>query len=384
MNLRACSVVLLSLSPCAAALAAPEVTIAFLGDQGLGAESIAVLKLIEAERAAAVIHAGDFDYDDDPGAWDAQIDAILGPDYPYFAGIGNHDEDEFHGAGGYQSYIVDRMERLGVEWHGEMGLRCSFSFEGIFIVMAAPGIFQNQDPQQVNELYLRDQFAADRSIWKIAVWHKNMRSMQVGDKSDETGWGVYEAARRAGAIIATAHEHSYSRTHLLSSCQAQTVASTDQTLQLARDDEATPEDEGRSFVFVSGLGGMNIRDQERCLPATPPYGCNGTWASIYTSDQGAKHGVLFGAFNFGGDPRMAHFYFKNVDGTVIDEFFVRAPEPPLGCRSDVNDDGRVDSLDVILLLADWGTSGGPADIDGNGRVDVVDFLTLVHDFGQCS
>src|SRR5207248_8882064 len=31
---------------------------------------------------------------------------------------------------------------------------------------------------------------------------------------------------------------------------------------------------GRSFVFVSGLGGESIRSQQRCLPTTFPYGCN--------------------------------------------------------------------------------------------------------------
>src|SRR3990172_65044 len=70
----------------------PEFTIAFLGDQGLGGDAEAVLRLIRDEGADAVMHLGDFDYHDDPAAWDAQIDTILGPDFPYFASAGNHDE----------------------------------------------------------------------------------------------------------------------------------------------------------------------------------------------------------------------------------------------------------------------------------------------------
>jgi hypothetical protein len=152
-----------------------------------------------------------------------------------------------------------------------------------------------------------------------------MRKMQVGGKSDATGWGVYEESRKGGAIVATGHEHSYSRTHLLRSCQNQTVASQSNTLALARDDPDTPADEGRSFVFVSGLGGKSIRDQER-------FG-EGWWASIYTSTQGATHGALFGEFNYQGDPDRARFYFKDIDGAVQDTFFVQAsgespPEPP--------------------------------------------------------
>jgi hypothetical protein len=118
-----------------------------------------------------------------------------------------------------------------------------------------------------------------------------MKAMQIGGKSDATGWEVYEECRIAGAIIATGHEHSYERTRTLTSIQNQIV------------DPEWPEannvrvGEGSSFVFVSGLGGASIRNQDRCSPFTFPYGCNGEWASIYTSDQGANSGALFCSFN---------------------------------------------------------------------------------------
>jgi hypothetical protein len=60
------------------------------------------------------------------------------------------------------------------------------------------------------------------------------------------------------------------------------------------------------------------------LPTTFPYGCNGEWASIYASDQGAKYGALFIEFNFGGDPNMARGQFINIDGEVIDDFMISA------------------------------------------------------------
>jgi len=93
-----------SVPPLAAQAPAPvtaNLTIAFLGDQGLGGDAEAVLQLIHDEGADAVIHAGDFDYQDDPAAWEAQIDAFLGPDFPYFASMGNHDERKFFDPGGY-------------------------------------------------------------------------------------------------------------------------------------------------------------------------------------------------------------------------------------------------------------------------------------------
>ncbi|MGH7455887.1 MAG: hypothetical protein ACRENG_31310, partial [bacterium] len=161
-----------------------------------------------------------------------------------------------------------------------------------------------------------DKLAEDHSIWSISSWHKNMRRMQAGGKDDGTGWGVYEESRKGGAIIATAHEHSYSRTHLLSSCQNQTVASTSDTLALSEDAPATRADEGKTFVFVSGLGGKSVRNQELA---------GDWWASIYTSNQDANYGALFGIFNYEGREGLAKFYFKNIEGVVIDEFYVTSP-----------------------------------------------------------
>ena len=160
--------------------------------------------------------------------------------------------------------------------------------------------------------------------------------MQVGGKGDDTGWGVYEESRRGGAIVATAHEHSYSRTHLLAHCATQSVASTSDTLVLAADAPGTPADEGRSFVFVSGLGGRSIRSQELDGP---------WWASIHTSTQGANHGALFGVFHHQGDPRLARFYFKDLDGVVADEFLVESTvgdDPECSDGIDNDGDGETD------------------------------------------
>jgi len=327
----------------------PEVTIAFIGDQGLGADPQAVLQLIWDEGADAVVHSGDFDYANDPVAWEAQIDAILGPDFPYFASVGNHDDREFYTPGGYQDRLESRMNRIGIPWTGDLGIQSSLHFQDIFLVLTAPDIFGAGDG--FHDLYVRDQLAADDSVWSISSWHKNMTAMQVGEKTDETGWGVYEESRRGGAIIATAHEHSYSRTHLLSSVQGQVVASVGEPLVLAADDPATVEDEGRSFAFVSGLGGESVRTQMLDGP---------WWASIYTATQGADHGALFGVFHHQGDPRLAYFYFKDVAGTIADEFFVVSavnPSQPLLTVGDVSaaegDAGDTDlTFDVTLHAAD--------------------------------
>jgi hypothetical protein len=285
-------------------------TIAFIGDQGLGPNSESVLNLIKNEGADAVLHQGDFDIHDYPSGWDRQINSILGPDFPYFASVGNKDASRFYGSSGYQEFLAARMNRLGIPWDGDLGVRSSFHYRGIFIVLTAPGTIGTG-----HDTYIRDQLASDNSIWRISSWHKNMRMMQVGDKTDDTGWGVYEESRKGGTIVATAHDQSYARTHLLSSFQNQTVSSRSNTLVLASDNPNTPTDEGRSFAFVSALGGNGIYSQSRS---------GAWWASIYTSTQGATYGALFGVFNYQGNPRLAHFYFKDIKGTIVDDFYVQS------------------------------------------------------------
>lgn len=283
--------------------------VAFFGDQDYGQDAIDVLQLIRDEGADMVIHSGDFDYGNKPNIWDGNITAVLGDDYPYFASIGNHDTDVWSA---YQQKLEERLARVaGATCTGDLGVKSACKYQGLFFILSGAGTRGSG-----HESYIRQELSQDNSDWSICSWHKDQEEMQVGGKSSEVGWGPYEACLEEGAIIATAHEHSYSRTKTLVSTREQTV---DPDWPDRNKVRVVP---GASFVFVSGLGGSSIRDQERCLPTTYPYGCNGEWASIYTSNQGAKFGALFIEFHVDGDPGKARGYFKNVDGEIIDEFTI--------------------------------------------------------------
>src|SRR4051812_10196475 len=66
-----------------AALPAPvpprPIKVAFIGDQGLKPDSKSVLRLVRSEEAELLLVQGDFDYSNNPDAWDAQFNDILGP-----------------------------------------------------------------------------------------------------------------------------------------------------------------------------------------------------------------------------------------------------------------------------------------------------------------
>jgi hypothetical protein len=52
------------------------------------------------------------------------------------------------------------------------------------------------------------------------------------------------------------------------------------------------------------------------------------------------------------------------------------------CPADLNGDDKVDTADLLMLLAAWGSSG-PGDIDGDGIVGTADLLALLADWGDC-
>ncbi len=293
------------------------VTVAFIGDQGLGDTARAVLQLIKAEGADLVLHQGDLDYDDDPDAWDALITSVLGADFPYFASIGNHDTDKFYGPGGYQTKLIERLSRVaGAHCVGDLGVQSACTYRGLFFILSGVGTIPNRRDDPSHIAFIRDQLARNGSIWRICSWHQNQTAMQLGQKDNEVGWGPYEACRQGGAIIANGNEHSYSRTHLMDSFEYLRVASTSPTLRIGK---------GKSFAFVSGLGGRSIRDQDQD---------GAWWAAKYTSDQGADFGALFCTFVVDGKPNRARCHFKDIDGNVADRFDVISDVKPLELPSD--------------------------------------------------
>lgn len=326
----------------------PGFKVAFLGDQGLGEGARKVLELVKREGADLLVHLGDFDYADDPAAWEDQYNRILGTDFPIVSVVGNHDLLAWRGPRGYSGYVADRLRRMGVEVKGDPGMRCSFRYRGIFFVLTAPGLVGDGHGE-----FIRRELAGDSSLWKISAWHVNQRLMQVGGKGDEAGWEVYEESRKGGAIIATAHEHTYSRTHLLSDMAARVVASRSDTLRLRA---------GRSFAFVSGLGGEEVR---------PQLLSGAWWASVYTATQGAAPGALFATFHVDGDPRKAEFAFKAIDGAVPDRFLVyREPDdvPPPMARPAAEEGPGGRRLEIDPARLGVGTGGRLSLHDIQGRL----------------
>ena len=281
--------------------------VAFIGDQGWGDNASAVLRLIKEEGTDMVLHSGDFAYreryGDGPDLWDQQINDTLGEDFPYFASIGNHDVLAWDG---YHRKLQERLARIsGAQCTGDLGVNSFCTYKGLFFLLSGVGTTDSGRASYIKEALASEE--ANASLWKVCSWHRNQRLMQVGGKGDSVGWEPYDECRKADAIIATADEHSYSRTRLMDGFENLSIASMSDVLHL---------DGGRSFAFVSGLGGHSIRDQDDRLADQP------WWASVYTSAQDANYGTLFCVLNHEGVANRGYCYFKDIDGVIADAFGV--------------------------------------------------------------
>ncbi|MBS2014450.1 MAG: metallophosphoesterase [Deltaproteobacteria bacterium] len=278
----------------------PNLKIAFLGDTGTGNDFKAVLQLVKREKAAAVLIQGDLNYAFLGPArnWFSVIDGELGgaTKIPYFAAKGNHDVD--WGAG-YGPGLKTRMADWGVkpETGDPTTVNYSFVFKGLKVVFVDE---TETNPSRAD--FVKTRLAGDPHLWKICGWHKNQRNSNVGPKSDEMGWAIYENCRAEGAIIAQAHSHTYSRSKTLANMASQTVDGA------CTDPFALCVDRGKTFFFDSSIGGQDLRSVETNIAGMPHF------ASSYAG----AFGALFIEFNVGGDPKKAEGYFKTVGDVVID------------------------------------------------------------------
>mmetsp|Transcript_2260 Transcript_2260/g.6270 ORF Transcript_2260/g.6270 Transcript_2260/m.6270 type:complete len:498 (+) Transcript_2260:59-1552(+) len=274
---------------------------AFFGDQGTGHNPRGVLEAIKDWGAEMVVHVGDFDYHSDPDEFFGLVDSVFEADFPYFATIGNHDLDDWDG---YEEGLVDRLNRIeDAECWGEYGVNMACNYKGLLFVLSGVGT-KGRD----HEEFIDKTFQQETSIWRMCQWHKNQHLYQIGGKEDETGYGVYDICRVHGAVVSTGHEHSYSRTKLMSDFASQSIAN------VTADDTNLTIVPGETIAWVQGLGGYDIRDVENNANENP------WWAAWAASDNGVDYGFVACEFYVQGDPGRADCHFTDLSGKLWDNF----------------------------------------------------------------
>ena len=278
-----------------------NLTVAFLGDHGTGRDARRVLELIKSEGVDMVLSQGDLGYDSSPEAFERMLHETLGPDFPFFASLGNHDRRDWRR---YRDLLKARAERIPeLTCEGEIGIKAACSYKGLFFITSAVKVFFF-DADILHADFMFDQLTRTASRWRICSWHFNQAAMQVGAKEDQAGWRVYEACRKGGAVIMTAHEHSYARTHLIGKFAGQPEVASYDPNEL----NIVP---GQSIAVVSGLAGRSARPQIRY---------DDWWAAAYTASHKARPGALICRFHVKGRKDRADCAFKAINGDEPDHF----------------------------------------------------------------
>jgi predicted phosphodiesterase len=274
MNLiTALSIGLVATAPVANRTTNGNLRVSFFGDTGASRNSRSVLRLVTDSDLA--IHLGDFDYEDSPADFEGNLQGILGRNFPYIAAVGNHDVARWRGTSGYQTRLQEQLNRsiYSQNCTGEYGVNMSCRIGDFHIILSGVGTLGSN-----HVAFIDEQFRNSDAKWKVCAWHKNQRLFQVGGKSNEVGWGVFESCRTHGAIIMMGHEHSYSRSKVMNNFPDQRIFSNELTnLRISK---------GRTFAVVNGLGGIGIRDYESNLEKNP------WWAKTGASNDGVKYGSL--------------------------------------------------------------------------------------------
>jgi hypothetical protein len=154
-----------------------------------------------------VIVNGDMDYraPADPNHYSRFLDATLGPDFPVFVTVGNHDRPWWYefgdGSGGYSNVFAQRYRKANLDRHcvGEIGVNSVCLYKGILLVLS--GIGETAPPDDPGYLaFLEHSLKSNpESTWRVASWHKNQKFLQLCSKKlDEVGWDPYEICRKHG------------------------------------------------------------------------------------------------------------------------------------------------------------------------------------------
>lgn len=159
-----------------------NLTVVMFADSTVTANARLVFNMSIREQPDLILHAGDFDYLGSPAQWESFLNSTIGPSYPFFAAVGNHDDPNYYSENGYQQDALKRLKGVNGDLHclGDLGVKTVCTWKGLTFVLAAPG---TEGTYHAN--FIEASFGVFRSKWNIAVWHKVIIYSQKNEKRKE-------------------------------------------------------------------------------------------------------------------------------------------------------------------------------------------------------
>jgi len=286
-----------------------SVKIGFIGDSGIGENSIKVLQLLKNNNVDAIVHSGDLDYIDSPCSMETNIDSVFPPNFPYFYTIGNHELLLWKK---YQMKNLNRLQNVeNLHCKGNLGVMSSCVFKGINIISSGAGVLCNNHLE-----YLETTLSESTQKWNICSRHVVHSSFQLGTKTDEVGLDIYQKCIDHGALIMTAHDHAYGRTYPIID------AFTKQINKELSPDGSYIIKPNQSIIWLNGLGGYS-RFSEKNSNGDNPW-----WEAAYGRTTGSQYGALICTFT--GSRAVCEF--KTIVNTVLDTVEFKLNEDPPVCE----------------------------------------------------
>ncbi|MCZ6542746.1 MAG: PKD domain-containing protein, partial [Planctomycetota bacterium] len=161
-----------------------------------------------------------------------------------------------------------------------------------------------------------------------------------------------------------------------------------QIAKLLPDDGAAGDDFGYS-VAISGATAIvgALFDGDNGTESGSAYlfdATTGAQIAKLLADDGAGGDQFGWSVAISGATAIGGAWTDDDNGIASGSAYLFDAATPGKCPWDLDASGSVGILDLLALLAVWGTDpGGPPDFDGDGTVGILDLLTLLANWGPC-
>jgi len=311
---------------------AQEFKLAIIGDSGADPDANKVMQLTDFD---ALLHLGDYDYYCKP---DNYFEKVLDSDrkYQFMGVIGNHDAKHQCPDSAAEKFLSNVYNEMTGKKNDKV--KCTFSeskymwscvYNNMRVIGLTPAI-NGADKRNEQMSFLKEHLENATEDWKICSWHFYDKYYHTGKYPNDgnvvsgDGESFYDYCREHGAIIFSAHDHVYARTHVMSKFSSQVIDEFNDKSDIS----VTQIRNGATLNILNGAGGweMYVEQGEQ-----KDYS---HWAKKYakgsSNENAKKYGGLFCKFNYGGNNRRAHCEFLRIHSSepVFDTFDIYRNDDP--------------------------------------------------------
>ena len=207
------------------------------------------------------------------------------------------------------------------------------------IIGLSPAI--SKDEKREEQLkFLKNQLSSSKEDWKICAWHYYDGYYHTGKyPSDENivsekGESFYDVCKEYGALIFSAHDHVYARTHVMSKFSYPKVDSYDYKTS----SNIVQIRKGATLNILSAVGGYEIYSE------SGKYKDYSHWQKKFSKGSSGENAKKFGTlnckFNVGGNNKKAYCEFLRINSSskVFDSFTIYRNDPSKKSYKDVDND----------------------------------------------